>query len=67
MLSANFLFYFFSGVLIFSAIMVIVAQHSVFSLLQDQFSINMCIDLIFFNLELCQELLFQFRRELGFF
>lgn len=33
MLSANFLFYFFSGVLVFSAIMVIVAQHSVFSLL----------------------------------
>jgi NADH-quinone oxidoreductase subunit J len=33
MLSTNFLFYFFSGVLVFSAIMVIVAQHSVFSLL----------------------------------
>jgi len=33
MLSANLLFYFFSGVLVFSAIMVIVAQHSVFSLL----------------------------------
>lgn len=33
MLSANLLFYFFSGVLVFSAIMVIVASHSVFSLL----------------------------------
>lgn len=33
MLSANFLFYLFSVVLVFSAIMVIVAQHSVFSLL----------------------------------
>lgn len=33
MLSADLLFYFFSGVLVFSAIMVIVASHSVFSLL----------------------------------
>lgn len=33
MLSVNLLFYFFSGVLVFSAIMVIVASHSVFSLL----------------------------------
>jgi NADH-quinone oxidoreductase subunit J len=33
MLSANLLFYFFSGVLVFSAMMVIVASHSVFSLL----------------------------------
>nr|YP_009485474.1 NADH dehydrogenase subunit 6 [Halamphora coffeaeformis]AVR57538.1 NADH dehydrogenase subunit 6 [Halamphora coffeaeformis] len=33
MLSANVFFYFFSGVLVFSAIMVIVASHSVFSLL----------------------------------
>jgi NADH-quinone oxidoreductase subunit J len=33
MLSANLLFYFLSGVLVFSAIMVIVASHSVFSLL----------------------------------
>ena len=33
MLSANLLFYFFSGVLVFSAIMVIIASHSVFSLL----------------------------------
>lgn len=33
MLSANLVFYFFSGVLVFSAIMVIVASHSVFSLL----------------------------------
>lgn len=33
MLNANLLFYFFSGVLVFSAIMVIVASHSVFSLL----------------------------------
>ena len=33
MLSTNLLFYFFSGVLVFSAIMVIVASHSVFSLL----------------------------------
>jgi len=33
MLSANLLFYFVSGVLVFSAIMVIVASHSVFSLL----------------------------------
>ena len=33
MLSANLLFYFFSFVLLFSAIMVIVASHSVFSLL----------------------------------
>lgn len=33
MLSANLLFYFFSVVLVFSAIMVIVASHSVFSLL----------------------------------
>ena len=33
MLSANLLFYFFSGVLVFSAIMVVVASHSVFSLL----------------------------------
>ena len=33
MLIANFLFYFFSGVLVFSAIMVIAASHSVFSLL----------------------------------
>lgn len=33
MIGANILFYFFSGVLVFSAIMVIVASHSVFSLL----------------------------------
>jgi len=33
MQSANLLFYFFSGVLVFSAMMVIVASHSVFSLL----------------------------------
>ena len=33
MLSANLVFYFFSGVLVFSAMMVIVASHSVFSLL----------------------------------
>ena len=33
MLSANLVFYFFSGVLVFSAIMVIIASHSVFSLL----------------------------------
>lgn len=33
MLSANSVFYFVSGVLVFSAIMVIVASHSVFSLL----------------------------------
>jgi len=33
MLSANLVFYFFSGVLVFSAIMVVVASHSVFSLL----------------------------------
>jgi len=33
MLSANLLFYFFSFVLLFSAIMVIIASHSVFSLL----------------------------------
>lgn len=33
MLSANLLFYFFSGVLVFSAVMVVVASHSVFSLL----------------------------------
>lgn len=33
MFSANLLFYFFSGVLVFSAIMVVVASHSVFSLL----------------------------------
>lgn len=33
MLSANLVFYFFSGVLVFSATMVIVASHSVFSLL----------------------------------
>lgn len=33
MVSANLLFYFFSGVLVFSAIMVVVASHSVFSLL----------------------------------
>ena len=33
MLSINLLFYFFSGVLVFSAAMVIVASHSVFSLL----------------------------------
>lgn len=33
MLSANLVFHFFSGVLVFSAIMVIVASHSVFSLL----------------------------------
>lgn len=33
MISANVLYYFFSGVLVFSAIMVIVASHSVFSLL----------------------------------
>ena len=33
MLSANLIFYFFSGVIVFSAIMVVVASHSVFSLL----------------------------------
>jgi NADH-quinone oxidoreductase subunit J len=33
MLSANLVFYFFSGVLVFSAMMVIIASHSVFSLL----------------------------------
>ena len=33
MLSSDLIFYFFSGVLVFSAIMVIVASHSVFSLL----------------------------------
>lgn len=33
MLSTNLLFYFFSGVLVFSAAMVVVASHSVFSLL----------------------------------
>lgn len=33
MLQANLLFYFFSGVLVFSSIMVVLASHSVFSLL----------------------------------
>ena len=33
MLSTNLLFYLFSGVLVFSAIMVVVASHSIFSLL----------------------------------
>ena len=33
MLSINLVFYFFSGVLVFSAMMVVVASHSVFSLL----------------------------------